>query len=344
MEILNKNQKYLLNALIDDEKKVDKNLYTSGPYWNYKTKKILYWIKKKGLENFRGLNSGVGTSFADNIVLDYRNELGLKGRIASIFTNLPIFKKIYEGQIKLTSSITDAFIEKNRKFYENNEKVKHLISKYKIENSTEFGCELKFKNNNKDFSCHYLNLCGEIEVISNSINYKEIYTLFEIGGGFGANIHLLLNNFKNIKKIIYLDIVPNLFVGTEYLRKFYGDSVKDYSFLRQKEQIKFSDNDDLEIFCIPPWKINNIVAKVDHFHNSSSFQEMPEKIVKNYIDFIYKLANKSISVSLVIYEGWQKNNTLSPNQINELFENKLFIRESNNLIEIDKKLFYLISK
>ena len=28
MEILNKNQKYLLNALIDDEKKVDKNCYT----------------------------------------------------------------------------------------------------------------------------------------------------------------------------------------------------------------------------------------------------------------------------------------------------------------------------
>ena len=77
MSVLNTNQKALLNSLLEDEKKNDKSLYSPGPYWNYKTKKILYWLKKKGLTDFRGLNSGIGTSYTDNIVFDIRNELGL---------------------------------------------------------------------------------------------------------------------------------------------------------------------------------------------------------------------------------------------------------------------------
>ena len=77
-------------------------------------------------------------------------------------------------------------------------------------------------------------------------------------------------------------MVPNLFVGTEYLRSFYGESVKDYLSFRNKNEIKFSENDKLEIYCIPPWEIKNIHSKIDHFHNSASFQEMPKNVIENY--------------------------------------------------------------
>ena len=33
----------------------------------------------KGLKDFRGGSAGIGTSFTDNLVLDIRNELNLKG-------------------------------------------------------------------------------------------------------------------------------------------------------------------------------------------------------------------------------------------------------------------------
>ena len=108
----------------------------------------------------------------------------------------------------------------------------------------------------------------------------------EIGGGFGANIHLLLENFKNIKKIFYIDIVPNLFVGTEYLRGLFGKSVKDYSTTRNQSEISFEKNNILEIICIPPWEMKKISSKVESFHNAASFQEMSFEQVENYKNLI----------------------------------------------------------
>ena len=49
------SQKDLLKNLLFDHKKNTSKLYSAGPYWDYKTKKILYWLEKKGLKDFRGL-------------------------------------------------------------------------------------------------------------------------------------------------------------------------------------------------------------------------------------------------------------------------------------------------
>ena len=71
----------LLNSLIIDEKTINRSLYSSGPYWNIKNSRSILEIKKKGLSDFRGTSTGIGTSFTDNIVLDIRNEFNTKGRI-----------------------------------------------------------------------------------------------------------------------------------------------------------------------------------------------------------------------------------------------------------------------
>ena len=105
MTKLNSRQKSLMDEMMKDEKSQSKILYSAGPYWGYKTKKILHCLRKDGLQNFRGIDSGVGTSYADNLVLDYRNELGFKGRIASFFTRLPYIKKIYDGKSANKESI-----------------------------------------------------------------------------------------------------------------------------------------------------------------------------------------------------------------------------------------------
>jgi len=344
MNYLNEKQKSLLNNLINDEKKYGGKFYYAGPYWKYKNKKILYWLKKKGIHNFRGSNSGVGTSYTDNIILDFRNELGIKGRILSLITYLPIIKKIYEGQVNLTLVKIKEYIKRNAEYYENNEKVKYLISKYKIDNAVEFGCELIFKINNKSFSCHYLDTCERVDTISKFVDFSKIKTFFEIGGGFGSNVHFLINNFKNMKKIVYLDMVPNLFVGTEYLKYFFGDAVKDYNFLRKKEKILFTDNEELEILCIPPWQIENLSITVDHFYNSASFQEMPESVVKNYSKYIMQFLSKKKSISLITYGNWELNNTLDPTTINNLCNNCLSVNKFSTLVDKEKKLFYLLSK
>ena len=42
------SKKLFLN-LIDDEKKINQKLYSSGPYWKHKNKRTIYQIKKNKL-------------------------------------------------------------------------------------------------------------------------------------------------------------------------------------------------------------------------------------------------------------------------------------------------------
>ena len=333
----------LLNLLIKDEKKIDKELYSSGPYWNYKNRRAIIEIKKKGLEDFRGITAGIGTSFADNLVLDIRNEFNIKGRIVGKIFSLPLLNIIFNGQINTTQNYLDSFIKNQGIVYKNSKKVQNLISKFQFNNTTDFGCVQSFEYLNKNYSCHYLNMANRINNLCKDFDFKNIKNYFEIGGGFGSNIHFLITNFSKIKKILYLDTVPNIYVGTEYLRHHYKEKVKDYLELRNLDKISFSKNNDLEIFCIPPWLIEKVDTEIDHFHNAASFVEMPDHVIKNYVKFIKKFKTKEIS--LISYGGYDKMTTFNPENLNSYFENKLIKSWKNFVIdEYDKKLIYLTSK
>ena len=332
----------LLDLLIKDEKKIDKELYSSGPYWNYKNSRAIIEIKKKGLEDFRGITSGIGTSFADNLVLDVRNEFNIKGRIVGKIFSLPFLNTIFSEQMKTTKVYLDSFVKNQAILYRNSQNVRNLISKFKFNNTTDFGCIQSFKYLNKNYSCHYLNMAYRINNLSKYFDFKNIKVYFEIGGGFGSNIHFLITNFPNIKKILYLDIVPNIYVGTEYLRYYYKEKVKDYSELKNLDKISFSKNNELEIFCVPPWLIEKIDTEIDHFHNAASFVEMPKKVISNYVKFIKKLNTKEIS--LISYSGFDLKTTFNPEELNSFFDDKLSVSWKNSLIEeYNRKEIYLTS-
>jgi putative sugar O-methyltransferase len=333
----------LLDELIRDETKIDKALYSSGPYWIYKNKRTILEIKKKGLKDFRGLSSSVGTSFAYNLPLDIRNEYGITGKIIGKIFLLPILNKIFNAQLNLTRNYLNAFVENQSIVFQNNKNVKNLINNYKFENSVNFGCAQTFEYLNKIYSVDYLLMAYRIDELSKSFDFKAIKSFFEIGGGYGSNIHFLITNFPNIKKILYLDIVPNIFVGTSYLKHFFGKKVKDYTELKNFSKISFSKNDELEILCIPPWLIEKVDTEIDHFYNAASFVEMPKEVIKNYIKFIMKFKTKEIS--LVSYYPFNPESTFDPKELNNFFENKLKISYKNDLIEESKKkLIYLTNK
>ena len=182
-----------------------------------------------------------------------------------------------------------------------------------------------------------------INNLSKNFDFKNIKKYFEIGGGFGSNIHFLITNFPNIKKILYLDTVPNIYVGTEYLRHHYKEKVKDYLELRNLNKISFSKNNELEIFCVPPWLIENVDVEIDHFHNAASFVEMPKKVISNYVRFIKKF--KTQDITLISYGGFDLKTTFNPEELNNFFDNKLSVSWKNSLIEeYNKKEIYLTSR
>ena len=333
----------LIDELIKDEKKNNRSLYSSGPYWDYKNSRAILEIKKKGIQDFRGLTAGIGTSFSDNEVLDVRNEYNIKGRIIGKIFSLPLLNIIFNSQLKLTKSYIQSFLLNKSIVYENDRNVHDLLKKYKFENTTEFGCISSFQYLNKKYSFHYLEMADRINKLSKQFNFNDIFSFFEIGGGFGANVHFLITNFPNIKKILYLDVVPNIYVGTQYLRRFYKDNIKDYSDLKNLDTISFSKNNELEILCIPPWLIEKVDVNIDHFHNAASFVEMPKKIVENYVKFIRKFKTKEIS--LISYDRFDLKTTFNPEELNIFFNNDLDISWKNTLIEgYNRKLIYLTSK
>ena len=177
---------------------------------------------------------------------------------------IPIFNRIGEILFRTQNLLIEMHKQKNRIqeiSLEKDERVKNLLDHWNMEHTANFGCVDKLNINGTCISRSYLDKLNTLSHISKKVDFDKIYSVFEIGGGFGSNIHLMLQNYKNIKKLIYLDIVPNLFVGTEYLRSLFGEAVQDYLSTRNKDKIRFSDNDDMEIICIAPWQIERLDVK-----------------------------------------------------------------------------------
>jgi len=249
-----KNDNSLLDKMLKDMKN-QSPLYKPGPYWSNKSKNAVNEIKRCGLEDFRGSSSLIGLSFADNLYIDYRDTLnyGFKGRFLKYLTNHYPFKNIFKGQISWTENYANRTIELFQELINLKPEVRDLIKKYNIPYSLIGGCKTFVEIDGIKYSSHYLNILEQHDKIATHISFKKIKSVFEIGGGFGIYIHLLIENYPNIRKVIYLDIPPNLYVGSQYLKAFYNDAVVDYKKSRELNQIEFSDDNNLEIFCVAPW-------------------------------------------------------------------------------------------
>jgi hypothetical protein len=147
-----------------------------------------------------------------------------------------------------------------------------------------------------------------------------------------------------VKKIIYLDIAPNLYVGTQYLKSFYGDNVIDYKNNKNLKRIEFSKTDELEIFCITPQQIENIDSKIDFFHNAHSFVEMPIEVIKNYSNKIKMLMMPGKSViSLVSYDGYDLSTTINPAELPGFFSVDSIVEEFDSLTPFRKNFHFSIN-
>ncbi len=321
-------------------------LYQPGPYWQNKTKNSTNEIYRCGLENFRSSSSQIGLSFADNLFFDIRDTWnnGFK-KIAKNATNAFPLKKLFDPQVMWTKSYAEKTISLSRQIVRLTPRVKHLLSKYHMPYTLLGSPDMTANINEEDISIHYINLLDQHDHCTEHIRFDAARSVFEIGGGFGVNIHLLLENYKNIKKVLYLDIPPNLYVGTQYLKAFYGDAVYDYSMLKDCQEIKFSENDSREIFCIAPWQIEKFTSSIDIFMNSHSFVEMPKEIVKNYVNHFQKLpAAEDSAVVLISYDNFDVKTTLPPSDLPGFFDNRIFVyKKGGSILDSEHNNIFNIS-
>jgi putative sugar O-methyltransferase len=253
---------------------------------------------------------------------------------------------LFNSQVELTLNYFKESIEYKAYYLKNLSRVKFLLSKYNLDfDTTSYGCLSYSFFEDRKISFYYLQLLDTIDYVDSMQCIKNKKTFLEVGGGFGVNVHLLVELF-GFKKIIYLDISPNLYVATQYLKSFYGDNVFNFSQIKEMKEIKFSDNDDLEIFCIPPQFIEKVKSKIDFFHNAHSFVEMPKNIVQNYANKITEiLAKEGAIVSLVTYDKYDLKTTLEPSSLPNFFDYKhLDKNEFPSLVPGRKNFHYLLSQ
>jgi putative sugar O-methyltransferase len=228
-------------------------------------------------------------------------------------TKIYPLRKVFELQVRVTESHAKKSILYAQEILNIKKESRSLLEKYKIPYSLLGQCLRKARIDGMDYSIHYLDLLEQHNNIASHIKFNDAKSIFEIGGGFGINIHLLLENYKNIKKVLYLEIPPVLYVGTQYLKAFYGNAVSDYRTLKHLNPITFSKDDNLEIFCIAPWQIERFESAVDIFMNAHSFVEMPHDVVDNYVDHISRFPEAvNAAIALTTYDGFDRKYTFHP--------------------------------
>lgn len=314
MQLFDKMLKYQENS---------KGIYKPGPYANHRIKKSVKEIKKNGLNEFRSHTSIIGTTYADNVILN--SEIFYKYTWKAIFLFLiklffP-FNKMLQNQVYQTKLIFDKYLQSVKILLKNSDTYFNLNKNFKIPNNTlKGGSEVYVNLNGGKKSLKYIQVLSELSIVTEKNDYTLGSSYIEIGAGFGTNIHLILENFKNIKKIILIDIAPALYVQTQYLKSFFGDNVYSFDLFESEKQISFKEDNSLEIYCLLPAQIEKIKYKFDFIHNSHSFVEMPEKIVENYVCYLEKLSHPKSKYSIISFNSYREGSTLNPNSIPSYFK------------------------
>jgi putative sugar O-methyltransferase len=316
----------LLQAMLSDMES-QSTLYQPGPYWARNCRAAAREIKTYGLADFRGMSNLIGQGFVDVVDVDWRNYLR-RGTLTQqlfyrVFTDLFPFNKIYQNQVNKTKRYFDDALSLTQEVLRLKERTQYLTSRYKIPYSLLGGCIAKVKIHNEEIAPHYLERLSQHDYAAQFVDFKRLNSCIEIGGGFGVNMHLLLTNYENIRKVIYLDIPPNLYVGTQYLKAFFGPSVADYREVRERNSLAFASDARLEILCIAPWQIELLKNEVDVLINANSFVEMPKAVARNYADkTVGRFSAQKTAIVLTSYSTFDPTTTFHPDELPTFFETR----------------------
>jgi putative sugar O-methyltransferase len=316
------NNDSLLLMMMTDLKSQE-GVYRPGPFWARYTRRIIDSIRRYGLDNFRE-NTGISKGFGDCCIYDPIDLLppnSLKAISLKLLRRIPPIKYLYKEFRKINSGHIEQLNNFTSLFYSSifEDAFADLLPKGRIPDTLAGKPGLTVTVGNRKIGLSNMRALVWIREYAEKANLANCKTVMEIGGGFGAYVHMLLKCFPSIRKVIYLDIPPMLYIGTEYLRHYYNEAVVDYGKSSTMKMISFKSDDSYEIYCIAPWQISLVDAKLDFFWNSASFQEMPENVVNNYAKHIRRLLHERARAGLYIYKVKPSKRTRTAQQIIDAF-------------------------
>lgn len=339
------DDKALLQKMIDTQKKVPL-IYQPGPYWFEKTKKSHNELLSKGIKNFRSMDNNATQSYGDALLLDATLQYkGVKGILARLAKKIFPFNKFILAQKQLTRAYIAELIKAESSALNSSERVRCLLEKYKIPEGQLLGeVDRKSIVYGVMRSHHFIHMLDLFDRMIEEITIVDGSTYMEIGGGFGVNVCLMAQNFPQVKKYIYVDIAPNLYVGTQFLKANFGKSVKDFSNYESQSTISFTDNTEFEIICLLPHQTQYIASEIDIFHNANSFVEMPKEVVRNYAFNVSKVLSDEGVVLLSSYGNFNLTSTFDPDELCSFFDFPFIKYQKNLILGSEEQRFYVGKK
>jgi putative sugar O-methyltransferase len=307
----------LLKLMLRDAEDQE-GIYRPGPYWRAYTQRIARAIAGEGLARFRS-SPGIGRGYCDVFAADPLLDLTGWRRHAYVAARALGLHRPYDRM--RTASDRRRHAQKDRHFRtELGGWMREFQARCDLPDTTVADPQRRVVFAEREIGELYLRDFAWVSDFSRVADFSAVRSVFEIGGGFGSMAHTLLHLFPNIRKYLYLDIPPNLYVGTQYLKHFFGASVIDYRATRERAAIGFSESDEREILAICPWQIERVETELELFWNSSSFQEMTAEIVSSYARQVERLMGESAAVCLYIYAIRESSRRLTAAAIARLVE------------------------
>jgi len=132
------------------------------------------------------------------------------------------------------------------------------------------------------------------------IDSKNVTSILEIGPGLGLGTlaHMALN--PHLQVIVNVDIVPVLYLSTQFLKSVDGVEVIDYRALRDAERIPVEPaSERVRIYQLAPAQMPRVDGAIDVLCNAFSFQEMEANVCRSYAAEAVRLVRRG-----VLLHGW----------------------------------------
>jgi putative sugar O-methyltransferase len=124
---------------------------------------------------------------------------------------------------------------------------------------------------------------------------KNVTSAIEIGPGLGLGslAHMTLN--PGLRVIVNVDIIPVLYLSTQFLKSIDGVAVIDYRALRGSDRIVPEPAaNGVRIYQLAPWQLMRVDGAFDFFFNAFSFQEMESAVCRNYAAQVLRLVKRGV--------------------------------------------------
>ncbi|MCB1111222.1 MAG: putative sugar O-methyltransferase [Chlamydiales bacterium] len=269
----------LLELMLRDMDKAP-SLYQPTQYWRYYLDHIVNYLRHDGLRHFRRESQGILSTFGATDLHPVRGcspYAKIEEDDAALGAVIDFFKIVAEFSSLPLLPYGLSMDDLNETAYRISElegKVSGAKSLKDVEASLAGDPEFYFTIDGRKYTPAFLYYYWRYCYCCRHCNFDQVDAIVELGSGAGKQVEVIKKLHPHLT-IYLLDIAPQLYICSQYLKAIFPGDVVDY---REHADVKG------KIHIRGSWQIEQIAPKGNVlFWSAASFGEMEPPVVENYL-------------------------------------------------------------